>query len=123
MYIVVIQACQCSLLNFIPGSGNVPKVSKHTLDEPPLHSQLASICLPNVPTTLCLDDPPPSPPPPPPCSWFQVVFVLNLSHTPRSYDAFGFKAKLDQSLVKLLNFVTASNQQTKGLRITAFSIH
>lgn len=65
MYIVVIQACQCSLLNFIPGSGNVPKVSKHTLDEPPLHSQLASICLPNVPTTLCLDDPPPSPPPPP----------------------------------------------------------
>ena len=56
-YVVLIQACECSVLNFIPGSGNVPKVSKHTLDEPPLHSQLASIRLPNVPTALCLDDP------------------------------------------------------------------
>lgn len=56
-YVEIIQASQRSLLNFIPGSGNVPKVSKHTLDEPPLHSQLVSICLPNVTTLLCLDDP------------------------------------------------------------------
>lgn len=30
--VVVIQACQCLLLNFIPEAGNVPKVSKQTLD-------------------------------------------------------------------------------------------
>lgn len=86
MYRVVIQVCQCSLLNFIPGSGNVPKVSKHTLDEPPLDSQLASICLPNVPTALGLDGPL--------CSQFQILIVLNLSHTQRSRDAFWFQSQI-----------------------------
>lgn len=57
-YLAVIQADQCSALNFIHRSGSVPKVSKHTLDEPPLHSQLASICRQSVPAVPRLGDPP-----------------------------------------------------------------
>lgn len=110
VYIVVIRAWQRSLLDFIPGSGDVPKVSKHTSDKPPLHSQLASICPANVPTALCLDDP---------CAPGSRHFVLNLSHTQRSYNAFGSKAKLDQSLVFCNCFKTAN----QGLRTAAFSIH